>query len=93
MPRDLLPPAERETLLHGDPTEALGLYQRRLLAHDWTYEMADDYRVWEQGRASEDALGLAATLLEARGLGPQATVLYRSVAPGGGSSGPAPSSM
>lgn len=31
-------------------------YQAKLDAHDWFYEMSDDYRVWSQGHAMDTYL-------------------------------------
>lgn len=31
-------------------------YERLLKNHDWTFEMSDDHRVWEAGRAAQERL-------------------------------------
>jgi IS1 family transposase len=41
---------------HGNEPTLLEQYVSRLKAHDWSYEMTDDGRVYQRGRAERAAL-------------------------------------
>lgn len=50
-------------------------FKRLLKRHDWTYEMSDDHRVWQAGRAARDVLNNMYTTLSMLDE-PRATILW-----------------
>lgn len=63
----------------------LAAFAEQLRAHDWSYEMSDDDRVWKAGVASENAILAHWQALTAAGLGDEAQRLVRERTPAGAS--------
>lgn len=66
-------------------TPDLAAFAQQLRAHDWSYEMSDDDRVWKAGLASENAILAHWQALTTAGLGAEAQRVVRELTPAGAS--------